>query len=134
MKTSRHFAPVLSLGIATISLWAVGFSAAEARHPLSGSSTVTRTGAAGNTSMRQSGLSTNGQGGYCAGSTLAGPHGNVATRSQSGSYNPATQTYSRSGTTTYPSGKQSNFSSSTQANGNAGSESRTMQANPGSGG
>jgi hypothetical protein len=78
---------------------------ADARPPVSGGSTVTRTGPAGNTATRQTSVATNGQGGYTASSTLTGPKGNTATRQQSGSYNPATKTYTRSATTTGPNGK-----------------------------
>jgi hypothetical protein len=46
-----------------------------------------------------------------------GPAGKTATRQQSGSYNPTTKTYSRSGTTTGPNGKQSSFNTSTTATG-----------------
>lgn len=117
MNASRKFMPLLTVGVAGLALWAAGLTAANARPPLSGGSTVTRSGPAGNTSTRQSTFATNGQGGYSAGSTFTGPAGNVTSRSQSGSYNAATHTYSRSGTTSYPNGKQSGFSSSTQLTG-----------------
>jgi hypothetical protein len=117
MNASPKFTTLLSVGMAGLALWAAGLTSANARPPFSGGSTVTRTGLAGNTSTRRSTITTNGQGGYSAGSTFAGPAGNVTTRSQSGSYNAATRTYSRSGATTYPNGRQSGFTSSTQATG-----------------
>lgn len=95
-------------------LWTVSVQSADAGTPRAASATVSRTGPAGNTAVRQSGVSTNGQGGYSAQSTVTGPAGKTATRQQSGSYNPATQTYSRSGTTTGPNGAQSHFSTSLQ--------------------
>ncbi len=103
----------------------VAVSTADARPPRSASSTVTRTGPAGNTASRQSNVSTTGQGGYSASSTATGPAGNTATRQQSGSYNAATKTFSRSGTTTGPAGNQSSFNSSVQATGNGYQRSAT---------
>jgi hypothetical protein len=96
----------------------VAISNADARPPRSASSTVTRTGPAGNTSTRQSNVATTGQGGYTASSTLTGPAGNMATRQQSGAYNPSTKTFTRSGTTTGPAGNQSSFNAFVQATGN----------------
>jgi len=115
----------LVLGIASAmiipALWAASTGAAVAgphATPRSASATVTRTGAAGRTATRQSQVTTNGQGGYTANSTLTGPAGNTATRQQSGSYDPATKTYTRAGTTTGPNGNRSSFSTSVQATGN----------------
>ncbi|HEX4378333.1 MAG TPA: hypothetical protein VHZ99_14370 [Steroidobacteraceae bacterium] len=123
MKTNRHsFA--LSLAVTTLAMMTLSVQA-EARTPRSAGSTVTRTGPYGNSSTRQSSLGTNGQGGYSAGSTLTGPAGRTTTRQQSGSYNAATQTYTRSGTTTYPNGQQSNFSTSVQATGDGYTRSST---------
>lgn len=96
----------------------LGAAAVQARPPHTFGSTVTRTGPAGKTSTRQSSLTTNGQGGYSAGSTLTGPYGHTTTRSQSGAYDSATQSYNRSGTTTYPNGQQSSFNTSLQATSN----------------
>jgi hypothetical protein len=93
-------------------IWAAG--SAEAGTPKHAASTVTRTGPAGNSATRNSSVSTNGQGGYTAGSTVTGPAGNQASRQQSGAYNPATQTYTRSGGTTGPAGNSTSFSTSTQ--------------------
>jgi hypothetical protein len=109
------------LGAATAALplmFMLATSNAEARPPRSGSATVTRTGPAGNSSVRQSNLSTTGQGGYSASSSYTGRAGNTATRQQSGAYNPATKTFSRSGGTTGPAGNQSSFNTSVQATGN----------------
>ena len=99
-------------------VWALTTGAALAGPPRSGSSTVTRTGPAGNTATRQSNISTNGHGGYSASSTLTGPAGRSVSQQQSGSYNATTQTYTRSGTTTGPNGKQASFNTSVQATGN----------------
>ena len=102
-------------------LWAASVSLAIAEpgaKPRAASATVTHTGPAGNSTTRQSNVTTNGQGGYAASSTVTGPAGKTATRQQSGSYNPATKTYTRSGTTTGPNGKQSSFNTSVQATGN----------------
>jgi hypothetical protein len=96
----------------------VAVSSADARPPRSASSTVNRTGPAGNTSTRQSNVSTTGQGGYSASSTYKGPAGNTSTRQQSGSYNAATGTLTRSATTTGPAGKQSTSNTTLQATGN----------------
>jgi len=93
-------------------MWAAG--SANAAPPKSASSTVTRTGPAGNSATRHSSVSTNGQGGYTAGSTVTGPAGNQTSRQQSGVYNPATQTFTRSGGTTGPAGNSTSFSTSTQ--------------------
>jgi len=95
----------VAAGFALPALWLIGMSDASARPPRSAGSTVTRTGPAGNTSTRQSSISTNGVGGYNASSTVTGPKGNTATRQQSGSYDPTTKTYTRTGTTTGPNGK-----------------------------
>ena len=92
-------------------MWAVHAEAAPPRHA---ASTVTRTGPAGHSILRNSNLTTNGLRGYTAGSTLTGPAGHKASRQQSGSYDPATQTYSRSGTTTGPAGNSTGFSTSAQ--------------------
>lgn len=105
-------------GLALPVICLVAVSTAEARPPRSASSNVTRTGPAGNTSSRQSNVSTNGQGGYSASSTATGPGGKTATRQQSGAYDPATKTYTRQGTTTGPAGNQSSFNTSVQATGN----------------
>lgn len=118
MKTATKIAPLMSLGVMTLSLWAVAATEANARPPQSASSAVSRTGPAGNTSTRQSNVATNGQGGYTAGSTFTAPNGQSASREQSGSYNAATQTYSRAGSTTGPNDRQSNFTSSTTATAN----------------
>jgi hypothetical protein len=99
-------------------LWTLSMQSASAGTPRAASATVARTGPAGNSTVRQSAVATNGQGGYSAHSTLTGPAGKTATRQQSGSYNPATQSYNRSGTTTGPSGAQSNFSTSLQKTSN----------------
>ncbi|MBS0379932.1 MAG: hypothetical protein JSS29_15745 [Proteobacteria bacterium] len=109
-------AAILSLPL----MYAVCTTDAQARDrtPHSATSTVTRTGPAGNTSTRQTSVATNGQGGFSSASKLTGPAGNVTTRQQSGGYNAATQSFSRSGTTTYANGKQSNFNASVQATGN----------------
>ncbi len=101
-----------------IPLLCMVLGSAYAGPPRSASSTVTRTGPAGNTATRRSNIATTGQGGYSASSTVTGPAGNTAVRQQSGTYNPATQSFSRSGTTTGPAGNQSSFSSSVQATGN----------------
>jgi hypothetical protein len=94
-------------------------AAAPARQPRTFTSTVTHTGPLGNTFTRQSTLTTNGQGGYTATSTLTGPKGNtIATRQQSGSYDPATKTYQSSGTITGANGKQANFNTTIQGTGN----------------
>jgi hypothetical protein len=113
----KQFKRVLCASLAMPALLLV-LSDAHAAPPRSGSSTVMRTGPAGNTTTRQTNVSTNGQGGYKASSTVTGPAGNTATRQQSGAYNPSTGTYSRSGTTTGPNGKQSSFNTSVQATGN----------------
>jgi hypothetical protein len=111
---------VLSITGAMIlpALWTASADLAMAAKPRAAGATVTRTGPAGNTAIRQSNVATNGQGGYTAGSTVTGPTGNTATRQQSGSYNPATKTYTRSGTTTGPNGNTSSFNTSVQATGN----------------
>jgi hypothetical protein len=103
----------------------VAVSTADARPPRSASSTVTRTGPAGNTATRQSSISTNGQGGYSSSSSYTGRAGNTTTRQQSGSYNPSTKTYTRSGTTTGPAGNRSSFNTSVQATGNGYQRSAT---------
>jgi hypothetical protein len=118
VKTKRNVVMNITAGLALPVLWIVGVSDASARPPRSASSTVTRTGPSGNTATRQSNVSTNGAGGYNASSTVTGPAGNTATRQQSGAYDPATKTYSRSATTTGPGGKQSSSSTSVQATGN----------------
>jgi hypothetical protein len=118
MKTKRHSMISVTAGICLPVLWLAGGSTANAGPPRSASSSVTRTGPAGNTGARQSTLSTNGSGGYNASSTVSGPAGNTATRQQSGAYDPTTKTYSRSGVTTGAAGKQSSFNSSVQATGN----------------
>jgi hypothetical protein len=125
MKTKRNAIINVTAGIALPVLWLVGVGDANARPPRSANSTVMRTGPAGNTSTRQSNISTNGAGGYNASSTVTGPAGNTATRQQSGAYVPATKTYTRSGTTTGPAGKQSSFSTSEQATGNGYQRSAT---------
>src|SRR5262245_16533587 len=118
MKTKRNALLYVAAGFALPALWLATASDASARPPRSAGSTVTRTGPAGNTSTRQSNISTNGTCGYNASSTLTGPKGNTATRQQSGSYDPTTKTYTRSGTTTGPAGNQSSFNTSVQATGN----------------
>lgn len=106
---------------------ATGADAAPPKHV---ASTVTRTGAAGNKATRDSTVSTDGQGGYTAGSRTTGPAGNQASRQQAGTYNPVTQTYSRSGGTTGPLGNISGYATSTQstANGYQHSGTRTGPA------
>jgi hypothetical protein len=92
MKSKRTWVLKAAVGVALPTLWIVGLSDASAAPPRAASSTVTRTGPAGNTSTRQS----------------------------SGSYNPATKTYTRSSTTTGPNGNTASSSSSVQATGNGG--------------
>jgi hypothetical protein len=120
MKSKRTWALKAAVGVALPALWIVGLSDASAAPPRAASSTVTRTGPAGNTSTRQSSVTTNGQGGYNAHSTVTGPNGNTATRQSSGAYNPATKTYTRSSTTTGPNGNTASSSSSVQATVNGG--------------
>jgi hypothetical protein len=115
----------LTLGLMLPILGSIAAGTANAGTPRTATATVTRTGPAGNTSTRQTTVTTNGQGGYTAKSTLTGPAGNTVTRQQSGSYDPATKTYSRSGTTTGPNGKQSSFNTSLQATGNGYNRSAT---------
>jgi hypothetical protein len=117
MTIKNRWTTTTALAVA-LPLWLLAGGAALAAPPRSGSTTVTRTGPAGNTATRQTNVSTNGHGGYTAGSTVTGPAGNTASRQQSGSYNAATQTYTRSGTSTGPNGKQSSFNTSVQATGN----------------
>jgi hypothetical protein len=81
-------------------LWVLTSASALAAPPRAGSTTVTRTG----------------------------PAGNTATRQQSGSYNAATHTYTRSGSTTGPNGKQSSFNTSLQATGNGYNRTATRTA------
>ena len=116
MKKRNWLIQVAGVAVPVICMLAAG--TVEARPPRSASSTVTRTGPAGNTAVRNSNIATTGQGGYSASSTLTGPAGNTATRQQSGSYNPGTKTFSRTGTTTGPAGNQSHFNTSVQATGN----------------
>jgi hypothetical protein len=93
--------------------------AAAAPQPRTFNSTVTHTGPGGNTITRQSTLTTNGHGGYTASSTWIGPKGNtIATGQRSGSYDPATKTYSSSGTLTGANGKQVNYNTAVQGTGN----------------
>jgi hypothetical protein len=87
---------------------------ANAAPPKHATSTVTRTGAGGNSATKNSNMSTNGAGGYTAGSTVTGPAGNQASHQQSGAYNAATQTYTRSGGTTGPLGNSTSSSTSAQ--------------------
>src|ERR1700760_4438928 len=126
MKTNR-ISLTLSLAVAPLAVAPLS-PPADARPPRAASATVTRTGPMGNSSVRQSNVATNGQGGYTAGSTFTGPAGNVTTRQQSGSYNPATKTYTRTGTTTLPNGQQSNFSTLVQATGDGLARSATGTA------
>jgi hypothetical protein len=127
MSNHPNFSLNIAAAILLPVLWTASVQLAAAATPRGASATVTRTGPAGNSSVRQSAVTTNGQGGYSAHSTLTGPAGKTATRQQSGSYNAATQTYSRSGTTTGPNGRQSNFSTSLQktSSGYARSATRT---------
>jgi hypothetical protein len=128
MQTKRDRILILTLGVALPVMWISG--SALAGTPRAASSTVTRTGPAGNTTTRQTNVATNGQGGYTANSTLTGPAGKTATRQQSGSYNPATKTLTRSGTTTGPNGKQSSFNTSLQATGNGGYNRNATRTGP----
>jgi hypothetical protein len=120
MNIKRDRILTLSAALLLPMAWTAGLESAQAGTPRTVNATVTRTGPAGNSSVRQSTLSSNGQGGYSAHSTLTGPAGQTATRQQSGSYNAATKTYTRSGTTTGPNGAQSSFNTSVQATGNGG--------------
>jgi hypothetical protein len=122
MSKKRDLILKLSGAVILPALCAANMAAAAAapavRAPRTFTSTVTHTGPAGNTYTRQSTLSTNGQGGFTANSTLTGPKGNtIATRQQSGTYDPATKTYTSSGTITGPNGKQSNFQTTVQGTG-----------------
>jgi hypothetical protein len=93
-------------------------AAVQARQPRTFNSTVTHTGPAGNTITRQSTLTTNGRGGFSATSTWTGPKGDaIATSQRSGSYDPATKTYSGSGTVTGANGKQASFNTTVQGTG-----------------
>jgi hypothetical protein len=118
MNTQRELVLKAVIALALPTIWTTGIGTAQAGPPRNASATVSRTGPAGNTSTRQSAVASNGQGGYTAGSTVTGPAGNTAARQQSGSYNPATKTYTRQGTTTGPNGNTSSFNSSIQATGN----------------
>jgi len=113
---------VLAMSCALPLIWAATAQAGgapPARQPRTFTSTVTHTGPAGNTFTRQSTLTTNGHGGYTASSTLTGPKGNtIATRQQSGSYDPATKTYTGGGTVTGANGKQATFNTTVQGTGN----------------
>jgi hypothetical protein len=124
MKKRNWFVEVTA-GIALPVMCVILINDAVARPPRSATSAVTHTGPAGNSATRQTNVSTTGQGGYSANSTLTGPAGNTATRQQSGSYNASTKTFTRSGTTTGPAGNQSSFSSSVQGTGNGYQRSAT---------
>lgn len=95
MKKRNSIFTVASLALPVLCLAAI--STAEAGPPRSASSTVTRTG----------------------------PAGNTATRQASGSYNPTTGTFTRSATTTGPAGKQSSLNTSVQVTGNGYQRSAT---------
>lgn len=125
MNAIRKSSPLLLLGAVTLAAVSLHASMADAAQPRYAAATVTRTGPYGNTATRQSNIATNGQGGYTAGSTFTGAAGRASTRQQSGSYNPATQTYSRSGTTTGPNGNQSSFNTSLHATGDGYTRSAT---------
>lgn len=105
MKSKRAWVFKAAVGVVLPALWIVGLSDASAAPPRAASSTVTRTGPAGNTATRQSSVSTNGQGGYNRSTTRTGPAGNTVTTKGQGSYNSATGTYNQSRTTTGPNGK-----------------------------
>jgi len=130
MKSKQNWAFKVVAAVALPVLWIAGLSEASAAPPRAASSTVTRTGPEGNTATRQSSVATNGQGGYNASSTVTGPNGNTATRQQSGSYNPATKTYTRSGTTTGPNGNQSSFNTSIHATANGGYNRSATRTGP----
>jgi hypothetical protein len=125
MNRSRKSLSILSMGTTSLAIMLACAPAAQARGPHFAGSTVTRTGPYGNSSFRQSGISTNGQGGFNAGSTFTGPAGRTSTRAQSGGYNAATGTFTRSGGTTLPNGQQSHFNTSVQATGNGYTRSAT---------
>lgn len=123
MKKRTSIVRLASLALPVLCM--VALSNAEARPPRSASSTVTRTGPAGNTAIRQSSTATTGQGGYTHNTAVTGPAGNTATRQASGSYNPSTKTFTRSATTTGPAGNQSTLNTSVQATGNGYQRSAT---------
>jgi len=119
MKRKRDWVLKAVAGVALPALcFATINDANAARPPRSLNSSVSRTGPAGRTATRQTNVTTNGQGGYNSSTTYTGKAGNTTTRTGSGSYNPSTQTYNRSATTTYPNGKQSSVNTSVQATGN----------------
>jgi len=119
MKSKRDWVLNAVAGMALPALCFATISDANAaRPPRSFNSGVSRTGPAGNTATRQTNVTTNGQGGFNSSTTYAGKAGNTTTRTGSGSYNPSTQTYTRSATTNYPNGKQSSVNTSVQATGN----------------
>jgi hypothetical protein len=121
----RNWVVGVTAGIALPVMFVVSIGDAAARPPRSAASTVTRTGPTGNSATRQTNVSTTGQGGYGASSTVTGPAGNAVTRQQSGAYNASTKTLTRSGTKTGPAGNQSSFSSSVQGTGNGYQRSAT---------
>jgi hypothetical protein len=90
MSSKRELVLRITGAMILPALWTASADLAMAAKPRAASATVTRTG----------------------------PAGNTATRQQSGSYNPATKTYTRSGTTTGPNGNTSSFNTSVQATGN----------------
>jgi hypothetical protein len=119
MKCKRDWVLNAVAGMALPALCFATISDANAaRPPRSFNSGVSRTGPAGNTATRQTNVTINGQGGFNSSTTYTGKAGNTTTRTGSGSYNPSTQTYTRSATTTYPNGKQSSVNTSVQATGN----------------
>ena len=146
MSSKRELVLRITGAMILPALWSASADLAMAAKPRAASATVTRTGPAGNTATRQSNVATNGQGGYTAGSTVTGPAGNTATRQQSGSYNPATKTFTRSGTTTGPNGNSvtstgqaaynpatgtaTQSRTTTGPNGKSATESRTVTVTP----
>lgn len=122
MKTKRDLILSTTSALVLPMLWVAGMSDASAfgrpGKPRAAASSVQRTGPANHTLNRQSAVSTNGAGGYQAGSTVTGPAGRAATRQQTGAFDAETKTYNRTGTTTGPSGQQSTFNTSVQATGN----------------
>lgn len=86
---------------------------ARPRAGASHSSTVTRTGPAGQAATRQSTVTAT-DNGFQSSSTVSGPNGKTATRDQTGTYDAATGTWTRNATSAGPNGQSSSTSATVQ--------------------
>ena len=112
-QTSKNKTSSVMFGVSAAALLSIAglvndsSGTANAARPRAGQTThttVTRTGPAGNSATRNT-TATATANGFESSSTVTGSNGKTASRSQTGTYDPATKTWTRSANSVGPNGK-----------------------------